>query len=648
MTIFISRAQAAACALAATLVASPACAGGYIIEQAGKGFSFNTATGLATQNGVSMRGLNSVARKGEFELRAFWEKGAFRPTVMFGNNVIVDGKDINDVSRIGGFRFDRIGDFVYIRTTKGPKAKVELVLNGVATLEWPRLAVVRILTFRRNELIVSVFDKRAQQTRFYRHIRNGIRIEQEGTLLGSYAGCTLLGTKPARRSIILQAYCDPERGSDLLKLDTQTGAVAPLLATEADETLAPRLLRGKRGVPALEISGTPAAKMAFHAISGVFLRGLGEPVSLASDEAGKQSWTQSYRTLTLATLYRKTGHRVFADLATLAMRSTLSVRNKDLGIGGKFNPPAAWASRIYSTDRRSPVSFQINQAMISGALLQSCERLGERCTTGMKQKIMRNARRLINSYERYYEKTSGLYRIQYGAPFRFDGIWAPWNWHLTWAVVLDRVGSADNHPELSGRASLIADAFTQIWSTGPKGALWRYWVPNYYRGWQKADRISVHRPARKPEPMPKRFEDINHAGLSLMGLGAIKHNLHPEQKRGLQTTLDRLLSTGAILPRDLDGKGPRAPRWMPGAGWDAFATEKMRARYAKLIPGASSGHQLLAYANLFDPAAPFQLTFKLRNCSENGCPLTKSWTFDSLNSFLTGNPIFTIKPVSGS
>lgn len=491
MSISPNRAQAAACALAALVGASPAFAGGgYIIEQSGKGFSFNTATGLASQNGVSMRGLNSVGRKGGYELRSFWEKGAFRPTVTFGDTVVVDGKDIDDVSRIGGFRFGPGGDFVYIRTTKGPKSRVELIHNGEPVLEWPRLAVVRVLVFRRHELIVSVFDKRAQRTRFYRYSRKGNRVARDGMLLGSYEGCAVLGTKATRRSILLQAYCDPKRGSDLLELDMKSGEVSKLRATEADETLAPRLLKGQHGAAILSISGTPAAKMAFHAINGVLLRGLGEPASLASDEAGKQSWTQSYRTLTLATLYQKTGHRVFADLATLAMRNTLSVRNRDLGIGGEFNPAAAWASRIYSIDRRSPVSFQINQAMISGALLRACERLGERCTPGLQHKVQRNASRLIRSYERHYDERTGHYRIQYGAPFRFDGIWAPWNWHLTWATVLDRVGTAEKRPHLNARASRIADAFVQTWSADARGALWRYWVPRYYRGWQKADRMA--------------------------------------------------------------------------------------------------------------------------------------------------------------
>ncbi|NNJ75100.1 MAG: hypothetical protein HKP56_08060 [Anderseniella sp.] len=639
----LRRMWAGACAATALAMLSPALAAdGYIVEQKGRNFSFNTATGLATHNGVSMQGLNSAARKGEFELRSFWEKGGFRATVKFGSTTVVDGTDLSDISRMGGFRFDRTGSYVYIRTVKGPKARVELVHDGQVALEWPRLAVVSVLAYRRDALVVSVFDKSVQRTRFYWFARADGTIVTDGRLLGSFEGCALLGAKAARREIVLENYCDPEKGSDLVSLDMKSGRVTLLLSSDADEIFVPQLDRRKGAISVLAVSGSSSAKTAFHAISGVLLRGLGEPVSRASDEAGKQSWAQSYRTLTLATLYRKSGHAVFADLATRAMRNTLSVRNADLGISGTFNPGSAWASRIYSTDRRSPVSFQINQAMISGSLLRSCEMLGTLCPKPLRRRIEASASNLVSSYEQQFETASGLYRIQYGAPFRFDGIWAPWNWQLTWAVLLDRVGSFENKPHLSARAEEIAGKFTKTWTQGSGGALWRYWAPSYYQGWRQDDRISQHRPARRAEPEPKRFEDVNHAGLSLMGLAAIGHRLKPDHELALRATLDRLLDNGTILPRDMDGNGPRTPRWLPGAGWDAFATAKLRTRYTKLVPGAASGHQLLAYADLFDPAQPFQLTLTHKRCSAGKCSTAETWSFDSLADFLADNPLFRI------
>lgn len=640
---------AAACILASSLAGSPANGdAGHRIEQTGTGLSFDTLTERAAQNGVTMFGLNKAARKGDAVLRSYWEKGAFRPTITFDDKIVVDGKNIDDVSRISTFRFDRDGSYAYIRTTKGPTARVELIYNGAIALEWPRQTVVSILALRRDEVLLSVFDTSDQRTTFYRHARTRKTIASEGTALGSFVGCALLNARPKRRAILLRVYCDPDKGSDLLRLNLDTGRTETLRATAADEFIAPRHLSDTSGVSIIAVSGSPSATTAFHAISGVLLSGLGEPVSLASDAAGTQSWTQSYRTLALATLFQKSGHAVFADLAQIAMRNTVSVRNRDLGIDGAFNPGAGWASRIYSTDRRSPVSLLVNQAMISGALLRACEVLDDRCPADLRSRIMKNASRLVDAYERDFDTATSLYRIQYGAPFRFDGIWAPWNWHLTWAVVLDRAGAALDRPALSARAEAIANAFMQSWTMTPNGALWRYWAPAYYSGWQSADRVSMQRPAKKPEPTPKRYEDVHHAGLSLMGLGAIRHGLSRDAFRGVQTTLDRLLDHGAILPRDLDGTGPQTPRWLPGAGWDSFATDKFRARYSKHVPGAASGHKLLAYANLFDPRAPFDLTLAVLDCDDDGCRPTRTWTFETLDAFLKDNPLFRISRVGAN
>ncbi len=635
--------------VAATLIAAASAQAeqGYVIDQLGKDFRFDTQTGHATQKGVSMPGLNAVARKGGFELRSYWERGGFRPTLTFDRKKIVDGKDIDDVSRLGGFRFDRNGSYVYVRTTKGPKAKVKLVQDGHMVLSWPRLTGVSVLSYDLSSLTLAVYDKANLRTQFYRYRRDEAGMIADGQRVGELAECSVLSAKVVGRQIIIQAYCDPARGSDLLALDIHTGKVTTLLATSADEILAPQVKRRKGGVSVLSVSGSQSAKMAYHAITGAMMTSLGEPVSYASDEAGKQSWSQSYRTLTLAKLYKKSRHPVFAHLARRAISNTLANQNQHLDLTNRLNPSCGWASRIYSTDKRSPVSFQINQAMISGALLRSCEALGEQCPAKLKRAVVQNATCLVRAYEPEFDKTANLYRIQYGAPFRFDGIWAPWNWHLTWAVVLDRVGAHQNDPALQERARAISSMFLESWTLNDQGALWRYWVPRYYEGWTPGDKISKHRPKQRADKTPRRYEDINHAGLSLMGLAALRSSLSQPIKTAVRTTLDRLLDYGSILPRDLDGKGPRTPRWVPGAGWDHFAGEKMRARYAALVPGGSSGHKLLAYANLFRPSADFKLQLTLHTCSDDGCAARKKWNYRSLKKFLAANPLFSIRLVVG-
>ncbi|MEM8645400.1 MAG: hypothetical protein AAGF86_03565, partial [Pseudomonadota bacterium] len=265
---------------------------GYIIEQRGKGFSFNTQTGEATQKGVSMPGLNAVARKGAFEFRSFWEPGGFRPTLTFNRKMIVDGRDVNDVSRLGGFRFDRNGSYAYVRTTKGPKARVKLIQDGHMVLSWPRLTAVSVLAYDLSSLTLAVYDKAKRRTQFYRYRRSERGMVTDGHMVGELTDCSVLSAKVIGRQIIIQAYCDPSRGSDLLALDIHTGKVRTLLATGADEILAPQIRRRKGAFSVLSVSGSQHAKMAYHAVTGTLMTSLGEQMSLASDEAGKQSWSQ--------------------------------------------------------------------------------------------------------------------------------------------------------------------------------------------------------------------------------------------------------------------------------------------------------------------------------------------------------------------
>ena len=130
-----------------------------------------------------------------------------------------------------------------------------------------------------------------------------------------------------------------------------------------------------------------AARHAYHAVSASLLTQLGEPRACAADSLGTQSWGQSYRTLALAELHAKSSHPVFAQLAVRAMRTTLRQRNGDVGLTDRLNPSCAWASRLYSDDRRSPVSLLVNQGMIAASLALSCERLGESCPDDLRGEI---------------------------------------------------------------------------------------------------------------------------------------------------------------------------------------------------------------------------------------------------------------------
>jgi len=621
------------------------------ILQEGADFSHDTSTGVSERKGVSRENLISVSRHGENVLQSYWEEGAFRATVMYNDRKIVDGFDNSDVSRINSFRFDKTGSTAYIRTTKGPQAIVEFYQDGRPILSWPRLSLVNILAYRKDKAIVSVYVDKSQTTEFWRFSRNRDgSLAKTGERIGALAGCSVLSSKVIKTGIAIAAYCHPDRGSDVKFLEFNTGKISDIRATEDDELLAYSWAEyDKKTIPILSISGNSNARQLFHATTGSLLSLLGEPMSVSSDESGKQSWSQSYRTRTLAELYRKTQHPVFSALATRAMSNTLNQTNQSLNITGDFNPLVAWASRIYSADGQTPISFMINQAMISSSLIASCRSLGQACPPDLKQRVDQNARQLVTAYEKWYDEASNLYRIPYEANFRFDGIWAPWNWHMMWLPVLQHVGQISENELLVARAERIADAFVKSWEIGSSDhsvALWRYWPEPYYQGWKKTDNISLSRPTQKPRDMTKeRYEDINHAGISLLGLSDMNHRFSPLQMQSVQRTLQSLLQQSPFLARDLNGNGPVSPRWLPGAGWHLFGSKNLQDFYGKKLPGSVSSDQHLAYASLYNPDEGFFLKLSLLECINGKCSKKQSWSSKTAGEFIRKNPLFKLMPV---
>lgn len=615
----------------------------FIIELVGRKTSFDTGTGFVTIKGEARPGLVfAMKRKGGSLLR-YWEAGAFRESVELDGEMLIDGKDISDMARISGFKMTGEGSYVYLRTAKGPKSRIELLQDGETVLDWPRGHLVRIIAFGKRKLILSEFDQAGNATHFFQYQRDITgRIQPERRLVGSLAECVAQSARPRHDGLLLQVYCDHQKGSDILFLDEKTGEIAPILATKRDEIFASRLLPTKGGLPVLQIEGNENGLHAFYATYGLFLSSLGEVMSLSSDEAGRQSWGQSYRLRTLGVLAEKTGHPVFAALAKRSIRQTLDQQNRYRDHSGPLNPSCGWASRIYSIDHQTPISLLVNQAMISASLIEACEMLDERCPGRMRRRVMENARCLVTAFEARFDEAHGLYRIPYAAPFRFDGHLAPWNWQLAWSPVLKAVGKEDGHLDLVHRADTIAQQFIDSWDQSETGALWRYWVPAHYEGWKGEDRVSLHRPEQKKQA-PRRYEDISHAGISLTGLSSVARSLSDEKQTSLRHTLDRMLAHGISIPRDLDGKGPRSPRWLPGAGFDSYATRQMTGIYSRNLPGATSGDQLLAYARLIRKGEPVELKLTFLSCKDGACEALKSWRMTTLEEIMTRNPLFSIK-----
>ncbi len=614
----------------------------YQIYLTGRNAHFDMQTGLTTIHDISRRGLVSVIKRKKQLVQRYWQAGAFRQTIALNDQILINGKDVKDLARISSFKMAHDGSHIYLRTTKGPHARVRLILNGDEQLSWPRGQIVRLISFTKKQLILSIFDTDSIGTKFYSYQRKlSGQIAPQATFLGELKGCALLSARLHKQMLYLQSYCDAKTGSDILQLEPSTGKVTPIATTQADEVIISGLSSSRSSLPILKIEGNENGRTAFHAISGIFLADLGEPASLASDEAGRQSWSQSYRLRILGLLAQKTGHGVFARLAIHSMHQTLAQQNATLGLTGPYNPNCGWASRIYSSDGKAPISLMVNQAMIATSLISSCNRLGESCPTALKTKIFRTAQCLVRSQEPWFDQQSGLYRIPYRAPFRFDGIWAPWNWQMMWAPILSHVGQETGDSDLQLRATRIADRFLSGWEIVDNGALWRYWTPEYFAGWTSADTISTQRPKQKHHA-PRRYEDINHAGISLLGLNDLGRPLTTMHKAALGSRIDNLLTMGITLPRDLDGKGPRSPRWLPGGGFANFPTQQLKFRYSRKLPGGISSDQHLGYAALIDNKKPVELKLTLLNCTQNGCQSAKHWSLTSLTEIVTRNPLFTI------
>ena len=616
---------------------------GWIVTQVASGLSFDSKTGKGKRKSIERLALVSASSVGEHTLLQFWERRAFRPTVMLENTKLVDGYDVDDVSRLRSIRVDKNGSLVYLRSQKGPRATVDLIQDGRIVFQWPRLTRASLLSFDSDGLIVSVQDKNTLSYAFSRIPResNGRLNPDERAELGRLDGCALLSAKSLSDGIVLQVFCDQEKGSDVYFLPTSARLPVPIANSAKDEVLAYGLDRSIRAeIPVLSIDGSRAGRQGFHAISGLLLNGLGEPGSIASDEAGYQSWSQAYRTTALSVIYKKTGHEVFSELAKRAMQGTLNARNSEHGIDGTHNPSCGWASRIYSEDHKTPVSLMINQAMIVGSLLRACRNLGEACPMPVRQEIQNTAVCVAEAQEKNFDPDSALYRIPYGINFRYDGIWAPWNWQMAWAFVLREAAQIADKSEWDRRSSLLVRRFLDSWELAEDGALWRYWPPEYFAGWTGLDRVSVSKPSKKKD-RNANYEDIAHAGISLLALSEMP--LEERRTTSIQARLDTLLDQGFMLPRFIDGGGTPSPRWFPGAGWDAFTTDLHQNRYEALIPNAKSGDRLLAYANLYRPEEPFRLDLELLSCGASGCTKADAWHFGSVEDYLDKSPLFLIE-----
>jgi hypothetical protein len=637
-------------AVALALFSYPAAAagqGGHVVTDLTSGKTFDTRTGMVSVKGLSMPGLVSVSIAADRQMLRFWEPGAGQQTVTVDGETLVDGRATSDVARFQSMRLSRDGSLVYLRSAKGPKSKVELIQDGEATHAWPRGSYVSLISFDEQQLVFSLQDPGSGALKFSTMLRDvSGRIDAASLRpAGRLEACSMLGAKALGEEIVLEVLCGGMRGADIARIDA-SGEIRFQLQGGAHEMLVSGLDRKQDGkaaadeVSVLSVEGSEAARQLFHAVSASLLSDLGEPGSIASDDAGYLSWAQSYRVLALSELFARTGHPVFGEIANSAIADQFQRVNARRGLAGEHNPACGWASRIYSESGSTPISFMINQAMVLGGMIESCERLGAACEAENSQRIGEAAICLAQAHEPLFEEATQLYRVPYGVDFRYDGVWAPWNWQMRFTRVLEKAAQVSGNTAWSDRAGSLKARFLASWDEAGDGALWRYWPAQYYAGWSEDARVSVSIPARKREEKP-RSEDVNHAGISLMAFGP--RELPEELRNSLSSRVDALMAQGEVLGTFLDGSGARSPRWYPAAGFEAAENPRLSSRYSRLMPGASTGPRHLAYARAYDPDAAFDLRLTLLRCGSKTCRELRDWRFASAQEFLAGSPLFSIR-----
>lgn len=616
------------------------------------GMTYDTRSRKLALRGVKREGLLSVRKNGESTLEMFWGKGAHKPTVTINGAKLVDGRDLEETSRLSSIRLGPKGTLVYLRATQAGKGPIELVANGKVVKVWAPRTAVKLLEFNSNGLVYSIRNATNGDVSFTRMELNAdtqLTADRLKTL-GTLSGCTSTGARSFSGGLLVEAFCNANKTSGIYYLGGDNSLTA--LSFKGTNSVVANGLLSKQTVKRmpnefgmLSISGSYGALHAYHAINASLLSNLGEPASLATDEAGRQSWSQSYRTVAQAKLYQKTGHPVFAKLATLAMKNALSVRNSAIGIDGKNNPGCGWASRIYSQDKKTPVSFLVNQAMVSGGLIRACKALSDQCSAPLKRIIDQNSICLARHFEKDFDAPSALYKIPKAVPFRNDGLWAPWNWQTNWAYVLRHAAQATDNAATGKRwekrAQSIIDAFLASVEPQTDGALWRYWPPQYYQGWKQEDAVSTNRVKFTPQDN-ERYEDVSHGGISL--LATCEFGIAEELQKSLRRRLKTILGSGIAPSKDIDGRGANSSRWLPSIGWDCLGSKEMQSLYTKTLPGGKGGPRHLTYARLLEPNKPFDLSLTLHRCTLDGCRKEANWQYDSVQDYLEKSPFFNVSP----
>lgn len=590
-------------------------------------------SGIVRRKGVSGQCVEKVSRAGPNTLVISKSPGDDTPLVSLNGAPQNMGMETGSGARLGTIQASRDGALFWLRQWKTGDKQTELLQDGRILRSWPAGSAVRLLRVTESELLLLVDERGASP-----QLQSISRQELAGgapfaAVLIDFEACVPERLRLGKTHVWAQLACADERGAGIFRIPLDTGTIGlPDIRSASSAFVSLPKSPDRTGKLAVaSVSGSEAGLQFYFAVKGLLLAQAGETRACSSDAEGLQSWNQSYRLRSLATLYEKTGVQAFADLAVKSMKLTLAAQDGLHARTGPNIPACGWSSKIYSSESGDRLSLMINQAVIANALTEGCQSLGQACPPQLQAQISETAGCLASSFEADFDKSAGLYRIRKGLEFRFAGAVAPWNWQLSFAALLK--GLSDE--TLQARASTIVEKFLHEVEQAPEGALWRYWPKTYY----------LEKGLNQTAIQEQRFEDTGHAGISLMGLADMEDVFDVPLTESVSERTAYLLEFGPETPRDLDGSGPRSPKWFPAGGWASAAPGVLTAAYAGLVPGASAADTLFAYASLFDPKADFDLTLDLQLCGET-CQPHQSLSYDSWQAFLDNNPFFSLRPAA--
>ncbi len=592
--------------------------------------SVDLQTGEITSKGNAGMCLETVARSGGATLTVSKEPGDDFSKVLVNGQSRPWVAEAAGSARLGSLRLSRQGGLSLLRTWKTGDKQIELLQDGEVVRSWKRGTSVRLL--RANAGVFHVMEQRSgENAQLVKYLRSSDPVgDPERVVLVDFGTCRPERLLLRRDEAWAQMQCDGSPDAAIYKIPLATGAIGePVLDDPGAEFVTlPRTSGLPKGETVAVVSGSASALHFYYAVTGLLLSQTGEARACSSDAEGLQSWNQSYRLRALAALFEKTRASVFSALALKSMRLSLAAQDIRSGNGEAGAPSCGWGSTIYSSEPGSRLHLMINQAMIANALAHGCQALGALCPSVLQADIEDTSHCLANKHEPAFETDTGLYRIEEGADFRFAGTYAPWNWQIAFAELLNRLPDA----AMKARATEIVRTFTGEWQSDTNGALWRYWPLAYY----------TDKGVSEKSIDGLRFEDTGHAGISLLSLRAFADGAAGNLLATVRDRFAYLLSFGRNTPRDLDGKGPRGGRWFPSGGWADYASAGQHRMLAKPLPGRNAADTLYAYARLYDPADDFRLKIDVFVCNDI-CRKEWSRNYPDWSAFLNNNLFFSLK-----